>query len=199
LQIIDLTQLHQNGQKWSARGLRCNGVYVGTYVDSPAYLFSERKRIDQLPVEDFVNDAVLLDLGHKKPMDYIDDEDLEGAEESAGLAVREGEVVLLSTGWHRFQGRKEYFSRHPGLSENGAQYLEHRRVTGVGIDCPCLDHPHSRSLVAHKVLLRKGIIVIENLCNLSAIDKVRFRLITLPMKIRGTRSAARAIAILDST
>jgi kynurenine formamidase len=190
IRMIELTQHGRTGS------LRCSGRYSGTYLESPAYLLKAGKRIDQLPIEAFVNDAVLLDLAHKKPMHPIDDEDLEGAEETAGLAIRERELVLLRTGWDRYLGRREYFLRHPGLSENGAQYLEFKHVSGVGIDAPCLDLPNS-SLLAHKTLLRRKINVVENLCNLNCIGQPRFHLVIVPMKVRVARSMARAIAFVD--
>ncbi len=144
-----------------------------------------------------MKDAVLLDLTHKRPRQLIDDEDLEAAEERAGLAVRESEIVIIHTGWDRFVFSEDYFSNHPGVSENGAEYLEFKHVAGVGVDAPNLDHPESKNFPAHAILLRKEIFVIENLCNLDKIEQPRFRLIALPLRVKASGSPVRAIAIVD--
>ena len=107
---------------------------LATHVEAPAYLMREGKTLDQFEPDLFFRDAVLLDLTHMKPRRLIDDEDLEAAEEEAGVAIREGEVVIIRTGWDQHARSKRYWSDHPALSENGAEYLEFKRVCGVGID-----------------------------------------------------------------
>lgn len=169
----------------------------GTYVDAPALLLEKGKTIDKFGPEIFVRDAVLLDLTHKKPRQPIDDEDLEAAEERAGLAVRESEFVVIHTGWDRFLESKDYLLNHPYLSENGAQYLEFKNVSGVGVDSPNLENPDSKNLPIHEILLRKEILILENLCNLNRIEEPRFRLIALPLRVNASSSPVRAIAVID--
>ena len=62
-------------------------THAGTHIEAPAYLIPSGKKLDQFAVASFMVQAVLLDLTSKKAGQPIDDEDLEGAEESAGLAV----------------------------------------------------------------------------------------------------------------
>jgi len=190
LKMIDLTS-----QLTSDAFLR--NAHAGTHVDAPAYIFDGGKTIDQFKPEVFVGNAVLLDLTHKKPSEPIDDEDLEAAEERAGLAVREGEIVILYTGGENsIHGEGPSAASYPYLSENGAQYLEFKRVTMVGIDTPNIDPPNSKPLPAHATLLRKEILVLENLCNLDEIEQPRFRLAALPLKLKASTSPVRAVAIL---
>jgi kynurenine formamidase len=160
-------------------------------------LLEKGKTIDQFDAEVFVKDAVLLDLTYKKPGELIDDEDLEAAEERAGLAVREREVVIIQMGWDRFLHSKDYFSAHPCLSENGAENLEFKHVGGVGVDTPNIDSPDSEKFPVHLILLRKEIFILENLCNLGNIEQSRFRLVALPLRVAASGSPVRAIAILD--
>lgn len=157
------------------------------------------KTVDLLPPERFIGDAVLLDLTHKKPRDLIDDEDLEGAEEGVGLAVRAGEVVIIQTGWGRSSQSDEYSSSHAGLSKNGAEYLEFKRVAMVGVDSPNLDHPDSEDLSAHCILLGKEILILENLCNLERLKQSRFRIIALPLKVKAKVAPVRAIGMVDDS
>jgi len=158
---------------------------------------SKRRTLDRFRPESFVKDAVLLDLTNMKPRQLIDDGDLEAAEEGAGLALREGEIALIHTGWDGNVGSEEYWSSHPALSENGADYLSFKRVSGVGVNMPSIDQPGNQALPAHTILMRNGICVLEHICNLDLIDQPRFRLIALPLRIKASVSPARALALLD--
>jgi kynurenine formamidase len=169
-----------------------------TRVEAPAYLVDNGRTLDSFPVEAFMNNAVLLDLTHVKPRELIDDEDLEAAEEEEGLALREGEIVIIHTGWERVANGEEYWSSHPALSENGAEYLAFKRVVGVGTDTPNLDSAGNTSLTVHSVLMRQGAFVIEDLCNLHEIDQSRFQLIALPPRVKAAVAPVRAACVLNS-
>lgn len=167
-----------------------------TRVESPACLIKNGRTLDRLEPDSFVRDAVLLDLTSMRPRQPIDDEDLEAAEEGAGLALREGEIALIHIGWERNADSKEYWSGHPALSENGAEYLAFKGIIGVGVDAPSVDQLGNQEFPAHSILMRKGIYVLENLCNLGEIDQQRFRLIALPLRIIASVSPVRALALL---
>jgi kynurenine formamidase len=68
----------------------------------------------------------------------------------------------------------------------------------VGIDAANLDLPGNAAFPAHRELLRRDIVVLENLCNLGKVGRPRFTLIALPLNLRGTTgSPVRAVALLD--
>jgi arylformamidase len=172
-------------------------THAGTHIEAPAYLLSGGRRIDQFELESFVAESALLDLTDKKPGQPIDDEDLESAEESAGIGLREGEIVLLHTRRGDSKHDNTVPTRHAYLSENGAEYLEFKRPFMVGTDGPSLDPSGSKELSAHSILMRAGILVLESLCNLEKIEQSRFRLLALPLKLNGSASPVRAVAILE--
>ena len=166
-----------------------------TCIESPALIFRSERTIDKFPPDSFVKAAVILELAHKKRQELIDDEDLEAAEEGAGVALREGEIVILRTGWEKYSSNsRRYRIGFPTLSKNAVDYLLFKRISGVGVDSPNIDQ--DRKLSAHRALLREGVLVIENLCNLDSLDESRFQLIALPLKLRAGRSPARVIGIL---
>ena len=167
--------------------------HSGTHLDAPAYALGGGKLVGDYELERFICDAALLDITHKKTGQPIDDEDLEAAEEAAGLALREGEAVILHTGTSGVSPVGE----SPYLSRNGAEYLEFKGVTLVGIDSGNLDNSDSSELEAHRTLLRKEILVLEGLANLRAIDMERFRLSCLPLKLSAATSPVRAVAIVE--
>jgi arylformamidase len=202
LRIVDLTHEMPSNSPIPLDALnfhsnRSENKLLATRIEAPAYLVSGGKTLDLLEPASLVRDAVLLDLTHMKPNQLIDDEDLEAAEEGAGLSVRDGEVVVLHTGWEKHAQSEDYWSSHPALSENGAEFLEFKRVTGVAVDAPNMDSPGNSALPVHSILMRRGIFVIENLCNLGEIDQSRFRMVALPLRIRAVSSFVRAVGILE--
>ena len=165
--------------------------HSGTHIDAPAYALSGAKNVADFGLERFSRDVVLLDFRHKKPGQPVEDEDLEAAEESAGLALREGEAVILYTG-----GGESRLQEKVYLSQNGAEYLEFKGVSLVGMDAPSIDDSESSDLPAHRTLLSKEILVLEGLRNLGAIDSPRFRLASFPLRLTGATAPVRAVAIL---
>ena len=162
-----------------------------TRIDAPALVVQGGETVDQIAPGRLVRDAVMLDLTHKEPNDPIDDEDLEGAEESAGLAVRENEIVILHVGRKQFAPNYDSFSTYPYLSENGSEYLELRHVAAVGIDAPNVENPVNRGLPVHKALLSSGTLVLENLSNLETLEEERFRLVAVSPKVKAASAPIR--------
>jgi len=203
MRIVDLSRtssaFHESA-KLVPKGAeaRVHDIAFGTRMESPSLLFGNDKKISELDSRIFLSQAVLLDLAHKKAGEIIDDEDLEAAEERAGLALRENEFAVLRTGWGE-NINAAVGNLYISLSQNGAEYLEFKGAVGVGIDTPNLDPPSEPSLPAHSVLLRRGILVLEGLCNLEKIEEPRFRLVALPLKVDASVAPARAIGIVEDT
>lgn len=190
MKLLDLTR------ELSIRAFLRN-VHSGTHIEAPAHLLHKGKKIDQFGLDAFITDAVVLDLTRKKPGQPIDDEDLEGAEESAGLSVREGEAVILNTQPSNPTNKVARSTRNPYLSENGAQFLEFKRPVIVGTDALNLERRDASDFYAHRILMRGGILVLEGLCNIDEIGQPRFRLLALPVRLKATAAPVRAAAILE--
>jgi kynurenine formamidase len=155
--------------------------------------------------------GVLLDVAHFKAVKRIETgspitrADLEASAQSAGIAIGEGDIVLVRTGngaiWH---DSAEYL-RAGGMSADASSWLAGKRVQAVGADniawddVSIVDPDLKVSLPGHLILLvHHGIYIIENL-NLEELSSDRcyeFTFITLPLKIQGaTGSPVRPIAI----
>jgi len=191
LRIVDLSRVIQG--RIPSVPFQTHPKISFTRVEAPALVDRHGITVDELPVESYVKSAVLLDVSGRT-VGEIDDEDLEGAEEAAGLSIREGEVVVLRTCWD--ENSKNRRTPFPGLSRNATDYLLFRRIAGVAADCPSIDE--GRSMRAHRLLLRNGVTVTEGLCNLLEVDESRFRLLTLPLRAKAAVSPARVLALLGS-
>ena len=73
--------------------------HVGTHVDAYRHVKPDGASIDEMPLDMFMGKAVCFDLRHIPDLGDITDEDLEKAEEAAGVKV-DGHIVLLCTGFH---------------------------------------------------------------------------------------------------
>jgi len=170
-------------------------THTGTHMDAPYHFDLAGKKIDEIPVDTFVADAVLLNI-EKGARGYVTKDDIVSFEKKARISS--GNAVVISTGWEVHAVKSDYLSSNPGLSKDAAVYLASKKVSIVGIDTANIDHPSDSNFTVHKILLPKGVLIVENLCNLSRIKQTSFRLIVLPLKIKGASgSPVRAIAITE--
>jgi arylformamidase len=104
-------------------------------------------------------------------------------------------AVLIRTGWDNRWGTEGYREAAPLLGSETIDVLIRDGAALVGIDFSAIDAPRERAGVAR--LLRAGVPVIENLCNLSALPAEGFRFFAVPFAITGqARSPVRAFAEL---
>ncbi len=195
MEYVDLTQPCTVLSLRKSSILRDLKHSLETHIESPALIRKNGKTIDAFGPERLVRPAVLLDLRSKVPKGVVDDEDLEGAEEGAGLAIRDGEIAIIQTGWEQFYSQPNRYRSHPALSVNAAESLAFKGVSAVGIDAPSIDPSTDSKLSAHSVLFRRETLVIENLRNLDLIEEPRFQLFALSLNVKAASSPARVIAV----
>lgn len=170
-------------------------THTGTHMDAPYHFDPTGKKIDEVPADTFVAAAALLNI-KKGAKGYVTKDDIVSCEKRVG--IRSGNAVVISTGWEAHAAKTDYLSSNPGLSKDAAEYLASKKVGMVGIDTANIDHPSDGNFTVHKTLLPKGVLIVENLCNLKRIKQTRFKLIVLPLKIKGASgSPVRAVAIIE--
>lgn len=168
--------------------------HSGTHLDAPYHFVRDGAKIDGIPLSRLMGEAVLCRMARGADGQVTRDDILE-FERRHGRIPR-GAAVVFGTGWSRNVARSDYFTKNPGLSAGAARHLLAREPSLVGIDSPSIDLGSDPKFPVHHVLLKSGIPIVENLCNLGRIRGTRFRLIVLPLKLRGaTGSPARAVAV----
>ncbi|MFL6490185.1 MAG: cyclase family protein [Nitrososphaera sp.] len=184
-------------------------THTGTHVDAPSHFKPGLSSIDMISTDRLVCNAILIRT-RKTANQRIEQQDL-------GNQIRQGDAVVIATGWEKRSGMKNYMSENPGLSEEAARYLARKRVNAVAIDCPSIDAGADSKFTAHNILLPCNILVVENLCNLDKVasrtsdssissnrsknnknnNTATFTLIISPLKLGGaTGSPARVLALL---
>jgi len=165
-------------------------VHTGTHMDAPFHFYSGADTIDRIPLERCVGPARIVDLldlaaGNEIRRDHI--------ERRLNAPLR-AHAAVLHTGWSKYWGAPGYFTGHPCLTADAAQFLVDCGVQLVGLDMPSVDRAR---YPAHKILLGAGVPIVENLTNLDAIGADLFQLVVLPLKLAGRDgSPVRAVAFV---
>lgn len=187
--------------------------HAGTHADAPAHLLARGTTVDALPLSQLVAPGVMVDARAAvggDPDALVGRSLFEDWEASHG-AIPPGTIVLVATGWSsRWGDRFAYLGtadrseagagslRFPALAVDAARWLAaERRVGAVGIDTAGIDPGASESLDAHRELLGRGVVVLENLAAPERLPPRGFLVAALPLKLRGGSGApARVVALL---
>jgi len=226
-------QVRKDGSS-AANDLIVTGTHVGTHIDALAHV-SYQGRLhggtDAFKAQaggGFADHGVhtiaplfcrglLLDVARTLGVDCcpggyeITVEDLKATADAEGLCPREGDVVLVRSGWGgRFEeGPQAYLGRDtgvPGVGEEGARWLASTGAVAVGADTIAFERiaPHSGHslLPAHRVLLvEEGVYIIEalNLEDVARIGLWEFAFLATPLAIVGaTGSPLRPLAVASA-
>jgi len=181
-------------------------LHGGVHVDDGVQTSAGFRKLGIETMAPLVARGVLIDVAGDKLLDpeyAITPADLEKA---ARAEVREGDVVLIRTGYGSLWSRPDEYLQAAGISAGGSRWLVEHRVRAAGADNMAFDVMSSTpdpelkvTLPGHVLLLvRAGIPIIENLNleELAAAHVNEFLFVCLPLKMRGaTGSPVRPIAI----
>lgn len=169
--------------------------HSGTHVDSPGHFLAGAPTIDKTPLETYIGRGVVLDFEGRRPNYSITRKDVESALQSRGLKgkIGHGWILLFHTGYTKKAGTKKWLE-HPELSEEACRYIAGLRVNAIGFDAPGPDHS---PFPAHKILLPKGIAILEGLNNLDKVADKDFVFVGTPLPlVEGSASPIRAFAMI---
>lgn len=166
------------------------GVHNGSHADAPFHFETGADTIEQMPLETYLGDAVVVDLTSKFGTDrtrQIIIHDLESAAEAPRL--------LLKTGvWRNSKVFPEWI---PVIASDVAEWLGKRKVTLLGLDLPSVDSIDAKVLVNHHALAAAGVAIVESL-DLSEVSAGTYHFSALPLRISGGDAApVRAILWQD--
>lgn len=177
----------------------------GTHIDAPFHFYQKGKTVEQIPIEQLVGTAPVIDVSEKAKIDrdyQVSVQDITDWEAAHGK-LPSGAIVLFNTGFSRYwpnkvsymgtskvgqQGVKEL--SFPGIHPETARFLsEKRKIKGVGLDTPSIDFGKSKEFETHRILFKKNIPGFENLANLDQLPANGATIFALPMKIKGGSGA----------
>ena len=170
----------------------------GTHLDAPIHFAEGQASVEAIPLERLIAPGVVIDITEDASRDrdaLLTRKHIEDFEREEGSIAR-GTIVLVRTGWSKHWPDVEQYLgddtvgdvsnlHFPGISEDAARALAEREVAAVGIDTASIDHGPSKDFMAHRVLMEAGVPAFENVADLNQLPTRGFRIIALPMKIRG--------------
>ncbi|MEW6620479.1 MAG: cyclase family protein [bacterium] len=191
-------------------------THAGTHLDAPWHFGptaenKPAKTIGEVPLQWCYSDGVVLDLRHKKAGEFITIEDIKSALQKINYQIKPDDIVLIMTGWDKFQDSKEYLN-HPGMSEEATLWLIEQGVKIMGIDAFGFDRGWQAMFddyiktkdakylwPAHFVGRKKEYCHIEKMANLDKIPKpYGFKVICFPVNIEKAGAGwTRAVAIIE--
>lgn len=202
----ELRSAHARGDIFQSTILTIS-CHAYTHVDAPVHFLPGDRHMAEMPVDQWIGDAAVVDLSHLGANAEVSAAELE---RHAGH-VKAGDIVLLRTDWPRKMpvASEDFWRQAPWTGRSACDWLVARRVKAVGYDYPP-DHairtmtfqpgtPVTRhDCTTHDVFFPAGVTVIEYLTNLDQIPTPRCRFIALPLALEGADgSPVRAIALLE--
>lgn len=165
---------------------------TATYLDSPFHRYSDGLDLSQIPIErvaalqGMVLDAETSDREIRIENLEFDREELKN------------KAILIRTGWDQRWGSEAYWEPGPYLSVEFSDCLVESKAALVGVDFWNVDDVFNPARPVHTKLLAANILIVENLCNLSALPRGNFRFYAVPLRIaKGSSIPVRAFAEVD--
>ncbi len=199
-QKVELEPHFRGPGHWQATSVSM-GLHSGSHVDTPLHVFEDGDSTTDVGLERFCGEAVVVDCTQVEASQPVD----VGVLEAGDVSIDEGDIVLLHTGWtDRMWGRfPMYYTASPYLTPEAAEWLRERAPKAIGFDffeeyCARLPDFGSEDFVCHRILLGNGILLMEQMTNLGALDRPRVEFYAPFYRVEGTDGApARFFALLD--
>jgi kynurenine formamidase len=207
-------ELLRDGEGWAVETFTRFGTHDSTHVDAPWHYNSRvqgqrAQTIDELPLEWFFSDGVVLDMTAKPEGAPIVASDVQAELARIGYALKPLDIVLVRTGRDEHYGQANYMFRGCGVTAEATRWLYDQGVRVMGIDAWGWDAPLDRQArealahhqtgifwAAHQVDLPYA--QIERLVNLDTLPPCGFKVSCFPLKVvGGSAGPARVVALLD--
>jgi kynurenine formamidase len=189
--------------------------HAGTHVDAPWHYFptcdgKPSRTIDQLPLEWFFSDGVVLDFTDKPDGYSITVDDLKEKLAKINYTLKPYDIVLIRCDADKRIYDDDFVKIHVGASAEATHWLIDNGIKvmgtdGWGWDIPLhiqvkeyLENPRPGVIwAAHYVGREKEYCQIEKMANLDQLPPVGFKVACFPAKIKGGSAGwTRAVAIL---
>ena len=117
--------------------------HLGTHLDGEIHFYTPGKDIASLDFDFLYGPGVIVDLS-----DACGDYEVYTSKMVEDrVEVREGDILLIHTGYHRYGWDQpladeiRYMVKHPGPDREFAQWCLKKKIKWLGVDCGSADHP----------------------------------------------------------
>jgi arylformamidase len=127
-------------------------LHISTHLDGEMHAVSGGKDIASIPLDRLFREGVIADVS-----DEVEDWSVITPQHiTRKVEVREGDILIIHTGWHRFyngapeEDEVRYFCYHPGGSRELAEWIVERELSWIGVDTGSADHPMNTSIQRYR-------------------------------------------------
>lgn len=162
--------------------------HAGTHVDIAAHFFADAPGLDWLGPDNFTGWGAVVDCTG------IEGQQIDQIHLAQLAQVEALDFAIIQTGWDQHWKTERYYQDFPYLTETACRFLGGLELKGIGLDSPSPD-PLGKA-DAHMALLDHGLVIVENLCNLSELPEEGFIFSCLPLRIKdGEGCPVRAVGM----
>ncbi|MBN2853740.1 MAG: cyclase family protein [Clostridia bacterium] len=158
-------------------------IHTGTHIDAPFHMINQGDTIEKINLENLITTCYVLDMTFCSGKITKDD--------LLKKKIRAQSFILLKTG-NSYES--EFNSEFVYLDSSGAAYLSSLSLKGIGIDGLGIERAQ-KNHDTHHILMEKNIIIIEGL-RLEEVDEGEYKMIALPLKIKGADGAPARIVLI---
>lgn len=158
----------------------CVGTHAGTHIDAPRHMVSGGRSLDEIPIEHFYGNGVYIKIDGKFDLKQIQQ-----------AYIQKGDIVLFHTGMSNVYNQPDYYEKYPAMPEEIANFLVEKGVKVVGVD---MCSPDYEPFPVHRILLKKNVLIIENLTNLALLAGKKFKVYAFPIKLQIDGAPVRVVA-----
>lgn len=193
-QIEEVASIEKDG--YSAHKITIS-VLSGTYIETGSHMVSGMPTIDEIHVEEFIKEAVIIKTPEiKNAGEHVTVEDLE----ANNPQIKPKDALLVSTGWDRMWNKDGYVLDSPHFTSEAMGWILDKKISLLGGDMPCFDDLRECLKTKEFPNLHKfypsGALLLAPVVNLRQITSPRVKLIALPPKVKGVcATPCRAIVI----
>ncbi|HSH01835.1 MAG TPA: cyclase family protein [Anaerolineae bacterium] len=195
--FVEITQLARHGIENRETRKLTLGTHTGTHIDAPRHFIKDGGTVEFIGLDQLCGQATVVDFSELPDFSEIDVEMLKTA-----VGTSSYERLILRFDWDiKALGNSRYYSDHPFLSEEAAQWLVTQGCRLLAMDTPQPDNPQNgrnsdKDAPVHKILLGDEIVLVEYMVNLNALTAKEVYLVVAPLKIQeGDGAPARCFVI----
>ena len=168
------------------------GSQSGTHIDSPYHVFTDGKKLNEIPLESFMGPGVVIDATGLNDRQEIP------SQRFTTTDLTHASIALVRTDWSQYFGTDKY-KAHPYPNIESLEYLRSHGISTIALDFLSLDRTPADgeefTLVNHYFWSEGNAIIGENFTNLAAIRVERPIVSMLPLNLGPSDGApVRAIA-----
>ena len=126
-----------------------SSLHVGTHIDGAMHGTDGMGDMASYPLDFLISPGAVVDVSqHMDDWAVITPKMIE----SAPVEVKQGDILILHTGWHRhYEGQPQqdlvrYFCYHPGPNLDTLQWMLERKIRWWGMDTGSCDHAMNTSI-----------------------------------------------------